>query len=151
MGGERVFRTIWTLGASGTCGRFYEDLRAASRVTGYSGWVMLRIHEENVRALISSHVPAKDGKANYEPASPVKVGREWHTLMYRLASFTLRKQTHQLQQSSSAEVRTYRITLPPQNLDICGCPDLSDTPVFAVPSVGPTGRYKPDRSESSGV
>ncbi|KAG8256922.1 hypothetical protein J6590_059873 [Homalodisca vitripennis] len=42
------------------------------------------------------------------------------------------------------------------NLEICaasghqrGCPDSSDTSVFAVSTVSSTGRYKPVRSEPS--
>ncbi|KAG8248469.1 hypothetical protein J6590_039648 [Homalodisca vitripennis] len=43
------------------------------------------IQEENLRALISSHVPSEEGEASSQTASQVKAGRGWHTLMTRLA------------------------------------------------------------------
>ncbi|KAG8291915.1 male germ-line sex determination [Homalodisca vitripennis] len=51
----------------------------------FEGPPPIEIHNEEFRALISSHVPSKEGEASSEPASPVKAGRGWHILMLRLA------------------------------------------------------------------
>ncbi|KAG8295416.1 hypothetical protein J6590_080865, partial [Homalodisca vitripennis] len=55
---------------------------------------ILRIDNEKFRALTSSHVLSEDEKASSEPASPIKGGRESHTLMPRLVEpLTLRERT----------------------------------------------------------
>ncbi|KAG8320913.1 hypothetical protein J6590_057306, partial [Homalodisca vitripennis] len=56
----------------------HKDLRAPSRVTGYSGWVRLKIHKEKFRALISSRVPLEEGKASSVPSFPIKASGGWH-------------------------------------------------------------------------
>ncbi|KAG8304571.1 hypothetical protein J6590_090694 [Homalodisca vitripennis] len=50
-----------------------------------SGPPSIEIHEEYFTALISSHVPSKEGEPSSEPASPVKAVKAWHTLTSRLA------------------------------------------------------------------
>ncbi|KAG8250548.1 SMN protein Smn1 [Homalodisca vitripennis] len=45
----------------------------------------VKIYVEKCMTLISSHVPSEEGEASFEPASPDKAGRGWHSLMSRLA------------------------------------------------------------------
>ncbi|KAG8268355.1 hypothetical protein J6590_027516 [Homalodisca vitripennis] len=75
------------------CTQSYKNLSAASEVTGYSGWVRLGGPKGRIRTLIS----------NSEPASPVKAGRRWHTLVETSKNLCyLGTEPHQLQQSSPA-------------------------------------------------
>ncbi|KAG8273220.1 hypothetical protein J6590_025657, partial [Homalodisca vitripennis] len=72
--------TSWLFHALATGTQFFHLTMDISGRTGYSGWVRLGVgpppieihYEEEFNALISSHVPSKEGEASSETASPVK-------------------------------------------------------------------------------
>ncbi|KAG8261758.1 hypothetical protein J6590_066289 [Homalodisca vitripennis] len=59
------------------------------------------------------------GEASSEPASPIKAGREWQTLMSRLARDFDSSGTPPTPAVISRS-RHIELPLQPQNLDICG-------------------------------
>ncbi|KAG8247707.1 hypothetical protein J6590_055653 [Homalodisca vitripennis] len=104
------------------------------------GSLPVEIHEETFMALISSHDPSEEVEASSELASPVKAGKGQELLTFR---------------ESTPPTPTV-ISRSRLDLSNCLCPPESlnlrlmiDTPVFAVPTVGSTGGYKPAKSEPS--
>ncbi|KAG8286179.1 hypothetical protein J6590_066152 [Homalodisca vitripennis] len=64
----------------------------------------IEIHEEEFRAVILSHIPLKEGEASSVPASPVKAGREWQTIMFRLGTNPINSNSHFSQQNGPIEL-----------------------------------------------
>ncbi|KAG8247108.1 hypothetical protein J6590_068725 [Homalodisca vitripennis] len=85
----------------------------------------------------------EEGEASFEPASPVKAGRGWHTLVHGSKNLRLLgNKPHQLQQISTFAVSDVPL------LDIHKVAQIKVTHRFLLcPVVGSPGRYKPVRSD----
>ncbi|KAG8318943.1 hypothetical protein J6590_102049 [Homalodisca vitripennis] len=103
----------------------------------------LEIHEETFTALISGHIPSEEGEVSSEP---VKAGRGWHILMFRLTRTfdSLGKNPTNSNSHLPQLTRPIELALHPRisTFAVSYVPLLDIHKVFAVPRVGSTGRYK---------
>ncbi|KAG8306879.1 hypothetical protein J6590_035956 [Homalodisca vitripennis] len=98
-----------------------------------------------------SHVPLEEGDASSEPASPVKIGRGWHTLGEGTnptnSNSYLPQYTRPIELPMNPRISTFAVSDVPL-LDIHKVAQIEVTNLFLLcPVVGSIGRYKPARIE----